>query len=58
MTRHARAIDPELGNLDQLSRVELEPAMVDLERDGQTARAEAVKAELASRVWAGSNPYA
>jgi hypothetical protein len=57
MARRVRAIDPELGNLDQISRVELEPAMADLIRDDQTDRAQAVKDELASRVWANDNPY-
>lgn len=52
------AVDPELGDLTQLSRVELEPCLVDLTLDGQVSRAAAVQGELASRVWLGFNPYA
>jgi hypothetical protein len=41
-----------------LSRVELEPIMArDLEL-GDVESAEAIRAELASRVWQGVNPYA
>lgn len=51
-------MDPELGELAQLSRVELEPAMASLLGQGELERAGAIRSELGSRPWAGTNPYA
>lgn len=50
-------IDPELGELSNLSRAELEPVLWSLEAD-DAARADMIRAELAGRVWQGTNPYA
>ena len=52
-----RAVDPELGDLTRLSRVELEPVLASLTLQGQVERAAVVQAELASRTWQWHNPY-
>jgi hypothetical protein len=41
-----------------LSRVELEPVLARDVRIGDLVSAEVIRAELASRVWQGFNPYA
>jgi hypothetical protein len=52
-----RALDPDLGDLTKLSRVELEPVMWTLNGTEEQARADAIAAELATRTWQGLNPY-
>src|SRR4029450_11407078 len=51
------ALDPELGDLTQITRAELEPAMAKMAATGETSRADVVWAELAVRVWQHCNPY-
>ena len=46
-------------DLTKTSRVELEHLALSLDREGgQDAKVEAIRAELATRVWQGPNPYA
>jgi len=49
---------PDLGPLGNLSRVELEPVLGRALAIGDTADAEAIRAELAGRTWQNVNPYA
>lgn len=48
----------DLGDLGRLSRVELEPVLCRAVEVGDTADAEAIRAELAARTWQNVNPYA
>lgn len=48
----------DLGPLDNLSRVELEPILWRAVCVGDQADVAAVRAELAARTWQNINPYA
>jgi hypothetical protein len=56
--REAAARADDLGDLGRLSRVELEPMLGRALSIGDTESAEAIRAELASRTWQHTNPYA
>jgi len=51
-------LDAELGELSNLSRVELEPVLAHRVADGDIVGADAIRDELAARPWQGHNPYA